>query len=609
MTWKHFSPLTGNFQPVHLMAFDTEDNGSGASRNFICASFYSPHYQKITFDKEEAQRITFSMNSRLPRYFVSHNLAYDLMNLGYDPQKNIGLQFNFAKSKLINAVLKRNKKTRRFIDSGNFFIATSLSKIGQALKMYKGDYDTKFLRGKTPDDLSEKEKKEVGEYCLHDSKICYQAMQSILSMCEELNIKFRSNTAASLALRIFRKNFLKETWYKRPQEINNFEREAYYGGRCEVFSQKKYDLVYMEDISSSYPFQMSTYMFPHPNSYRKIRNSTWDHVKEYEGVSRVIVKAPRIHIPVLATKYNDRLVFPTGRWEGTYTHVELRYAEEKGYEFELLDTLIYTKLFNPFKDYVNYWYEKKSGASGIWREIYKHMMNDLSGKFGEARHEVLKGHIDSLKFCTCAHHDKKICLKCKGVNARLLDPSKGPWVSVIGDRIEDPKNSFPLLIAYITSHARIQLHKRLSSAKTAIYCDTDSVVSLEPPEEDIGNKLGQWERKVLYNFQAVIPKVYTANEYPGKINHKEFMNLDFGWKDYRRMKGVPLARAKLVESTSDYDRYEYESPLKYGEALRRKMDPNTWIIATKTISKIDSKRIHSNGNSDPITLNLVSEDE
>jgi len=59
--------------------------------------------------------------------------------------------------------------------------------------------------------------------------------------------------------------------------------------------------------------------------------------------------------------------------------------------------------------------------------------------------------------------------------------------------------------------------------------------------------------------------------------------------------------AKLTE---DERRWKFSRPLKTNEAERRHMNPNTWVIVKKHVSKIDTKRIKNrDGTSSPLAIN------
>jgi hypothetical protein len=73
-----------------------------------------------------------------------------------------------------------------------------------------------------------------------------------------------------------------------------------------------------------------------------------------------------------------------------------------------------------------------------------------------------------------------------------------------------PKNSYPHWAAYLTSEARIELHKKLTLAGSGgVYCDTDSVYSTNKLTADLGPELGQWKKEGIFeDWRAIAPKLY-----------------------------------------------------------------------------------------------------
>jgi hypothetical protein len=69
--------------------------------------------------------------------------------------------------------------------------------------------------------------------------------------------------------------------------------------------------------------------------------------------------------------------------------------------------------------------------------------------------------------------------------------------------------------AYLTAHARIQLHKQLTNygedeGASAVYCDTDSCYSLTERTERVGDGLGEWGYEGEFtDFVALAPKTYS----------------------------------------------------------------------------------------------------
>ena len=553
-----FSPLKPfSNNKLNLIAFDTEDNGRGAPDNLLCACFYSESEGKRHFITRQAAREYMFKSRNARTVFVAHNLYYDITNLDY-PENTVHL-IPKAFGGIIGGTYNPNKNIEyKFIDTSNFFVGAPLKKLGESLGMKdteKLEYDVLKLRGKKFDDFTFDEQNELLDYCMQDAKICYSVMKKIIDMTDMNTTRFKSYTAASLALAIFRTNFLAQKIRCRPMRINDIERMAYYGGRTEVFDFNRHENVVYEDIKSSYPTAMFFKDYPDPQTYTILSNPYPEIVEETEGISLVTVEVPDMHIPPLPYRQlhqgGVRLIFPTGIWSAAYTHPELRMAIKYGVKIKAVHaTIMYPQMIRPFKSYVEKFYRLKETTKGIDREFYKLLLNGLSGKFGEKRTFLYRGKLQHIPL-----HELQAMM---GEDGSHTSPDANGWINITGRRLDDPKHTFPVWIAYITAYGRIKLYEeRLSRCKT-LYCDTDSCISTDAPDDNNGNELGQWERKIYPTFMANAPKDY---DLAGKAKRK----------------GIP-SRATWNE---EHAAWRYERPLKQSEAMRRHMMPNTWVEVFK----------------------------
>jgi hypothetical protein len=398
----HFFPLKPMVKPPampHIIAFDTEDNSLGAPHNFICGCVYegADPIQQYVFWNRDAMRKHIFDERRYATIGVAHNLAYDLWNIDY-PENTCEL-IN-GKSKLIGATYKYGKRQQmRFLDTGNFFIGASIHSLGEQLGYQKigckceqhdfndngicptcGMFSVHYLKNKRQCEIQDDTRQIIAEYCMRDAEICYRTMKKIIDMTYMYKTRFKCFTAASLAMRIFRTNFMKGRWKKRSMKINDIERLSYYGGRTEAFDYRMHESVFAEDIRSSYPSAMMKFTYPYPvNPIRVIY--TLDEALKHEGISLVTVRVPLdMHIPPLPYRREDgRLLFPVGTWTAAFTHPEIKMAIKHGVEIlEIHESLIYSNTFSPFKDFVGTFYKLKDSTKGIEREFYKLLLNCFS---------------------------------------------------------------------------------------------------------------------------------------------------------------------------------------------------------------------------------------
>jgi len=392
-------PLRKDPTIPHIIAFDTEDNGKGAPQNFLCGCIYegtNPADQHVFWTREEMRAHIFKQH-QFTTLAVAHNLAYDLWNIDY-PENTAELIH--AKSRLIGAVHHYgDKKQMRMLDTGNFFVGASIDSLGTQLgykklgcKCERHLFDPKTgicpecnmfsvhcLRDKEQHKLPDELKANMAEYCMRDAEICYRTMEKLVNLATKHKTRFKCFTAPSLAMRVFRSNFMNGKWLKRTMEINDIERLAYYGGRTEAYDYRMHPKLFAEDIRSSYPSAMMSKTFPDPTSVSRTRLSIEEALK-HEGVSMVTVHVPDMHIPPLPYRREDgKLIFPIGTWTGVYTHPELKMAIKHGTQvLEIHESLIYTQTFEPFKQFVEAFYHLKDTSKGIDREFYKLLLNCFS---------------------------------------------------------------------------------------------------------------------------------------------------------------------------------------------------------------------------------------
>jgi ribosomal protein L37AE/L43A len=364
-------------------------------------------------------------------------------------------------------------------------------------------------------------------------------------------------------------------------------------------------------------------IFPYPSNFA-IVSRQWNMIKHHEGISLVKINVPKMNIPPLPYRREDgKLIFPYGTWVGVYTHPELRMAEQYGVKIiKCYQSLVYNRTFNPFKDYINMFYNLKNISTGIHRDFYKLMLNGLSGKFGEKSYTTIRGKMDNIDICICEHkqrNDKSnMCLQCGKIciDGLLVVPEENnEWVNIIGARLPDSTHTFPILIAYITSYGRIQLYEDRLKYQDAFYADTDSYMGLTEHNNCIGKELGEWERDYMYNFKAHAPKFYTFTKADGDTlpelklkgvprKHKVIWICDVCSQKYKD-NYCPCCKLELGIKQK---RYEFSRPVKLSEAIKRHMKPNRWIKVTKQIAMFDDKRIkHDDGTSEPLYINEATE--
>nr|QYC94369.1 putative DNA-directed DNA polymerase [Oedogonium sp. 244] len=111
----------------------------------------------------------------------------------------------------------------------------------------------------------------------------------------------RSLTIGSLSFTIYQSNFNNDPIKRLKQTQDNFIRQAYLGGRCEVFKPRGYNL-YAYDVNSLYPYVMTLPM-PINNIQwnRDLSNKKLTEILEYKiGFIKADIIAPtNMYYPIL----------------------------------------------------------------------------------------------------------------------------------------------------------------------------------------------------------------------------------------------------------------------------------------------------------------------
>lgn len=331
---------------------------------------------------------------------------------------------------------------------------------------------------------------EVVEYCATD---CVALREVLIAARAKFGVQDFKLTIASQARTDWAK-VAGEEQYRCVAELDEYFRKAYYGGRVEVFTRKGENLNYY-DVNSMYPWAMSAHDFPYGATHRtRVRE------QGQLGVYTVEVTCPPMAIPLLPHRRDGKLVFPTGKWVGTYASPELDEAERLGYSFRVVSGVAWRGAAKPFGAYVAKWHKVKQEAAASGDEALKFIaklhLNTLYGKLGQRReHRVLTTEL------TAGCED---FLPLLGIYSRQ-EESRLPFTHAH-------------LAVFVTAYARVHLHRLLTAAAATgevYYCDTDSLVTSATLKT--GAALG--ELKLEHRVRKgvfLLPKVYALRDEDGR---------------------------------------------------------------------------------------------
>lgn len=340
-------------------------------------------------------------------------------------------------------------------------------------------------------------------YALQDTKSLYDALK------EAQRIFFDSYTvdistivsASSLALKIYRTNFLKIKIPKLLGSQDKFIRDSYRGGATDYYKCYAENIHYY-DVNSLYPYAMCKPMPVNLKTFHKDMSNM--QLEDFFGFVKVEVECPEtILIPTLPTKHKDKTIYPHGKWIDTYFSEELKAHAKLGYKFKLLEGYSFTSELI-FKDYVENFYEIKKNATGPKRYIAKFMLNNLYGIFGRKTEELqtINIHVDDLpkyllttiiKSIISIDEDNMILLIVKNLNNDIINKLNSTVTFEnfeLPGGIDKPSNSNVAIASAVTSYARMHMIT-FKTNYNVIYTDTDSIFTTDKlPDELIGSELG-----------------------------------------------------------------------------------------------------------------------
>ncbi len=509
---------------------------------------------------------TYAGKSKITIYVVAHNWQYDAALLQINSlvgDYGFTAEFVAVDQGAFIVKLKRSDMNIVLLDSMNYF-HTSLASLGSSIGLDK--LETPW----NSDDLD-----VWVEYCIRDVTVMRMAMFRFLDFIVANDLGSFAPTAASQAFHAYRHRFMKHTiLFHDRQRVIELERQAYHGGRTEAFYIGTISKpVYALDINSMYPSVMRDQLFPYEllgsNSHCTIEQLA----KLCEHYCVTAYVSLETNQNVYPTVYNDRLVFPIGRFETTLSTPELTYALEHNH-IKSVSYVAWYKAGRLFEDYVNTLYtlrkEYKNAGNKAFELMVKLLLNSLYGKFGQRGVEW----VESDYAGDIPEGVREFC---------ALDPETGrvKQYRIVLDQLQErvvrgeSRNSFVAIAAHVTAYARIKLYKLMEKAgyKHVYYCDTDSLYVDDEGYQKLATEIDQTRLGALkLETVAQSATIYGLKDY----------ELD----DKQRHKGI-RNNAKLIgDATYQQDRFSSWIALhKRGEDDK--------IIVTKTIKHL--RRVYDKG--------------
>jgi hypothetical protein len=474
--------------------------------------------------------------------------------------------------------LKSGKFTIDLINVGNFFKST-VKAMGDLVGLPKLDVDFENVSVE-----------KLWVYCQRDVEILEKVMNGWFHFIKDNDLGNFGLTLPSQAFNAYRHRFMGQLIYMhRSGQPEQLERKSYKGGRVECFfiGKAPKDTYYKIDINSMYPYIMKNREFPYRCMY-SLKNPDIRRLpkclKDYCVVAEVDIETEE---PVYPVHYDQRTIFPVGKFKAVLTTPSLKYAYLHNHIKRLGQVALYNKA-NLFADYIDFFYTKRKQyqACGnlIYKECCKVLMNSLYGKFGQ-KLRLQK---------TETFPDIEVIRR-----EMIIDSRDGMVKQVITfggkQRTTEIKevesfNSFCAIASHVTDYARMLLWQYIQKAPegTLFYCDTDCLIvnreGYQVYENDIDkDELGMFK----------IEDISTELEIRGLKHYR------FG-KHWKR-KGIRKQAEQLAENTFIMDIWP-GFPLVFDRKLS---EPYPVHKQVKELSGLYTKGdVHENGWVTPIRLRL-----
>lgn len=381
-------------------------------------------------------------------------------------------------------------------------------------------------------------------------------------------------TAGSTAMKAFVATIPEGVmYYRHNKSAEEYSREALRGGIVlPGLTTKVVHNVSMYDVKAAYGYHMLTKDFPMGNAIHTFR-----YQEGKQGVYKCTVHAPAT-LPVGCIAERGTSVYPLGTFKATCTSVDIDFAKEQGYTFEIEDGYYWEDMQGVFHDFavkcqeleITSVVDETGKKTHPFKPLAKLLRNSLYGKFGSKpvanKMMISKGEIPE--------------------GAQLvIDPDTGNIVDGLYtvQEMVDENYMIPAWAAFITASQRAYLMSRVYAAyeegATSVYCDTDSMTCETEVCEKLkakgllssDGKYGSWEFEKSGHLLALAPKVYAIAD-------------DTGETVKVRAKGLPIHSKATLAFTNP----ELKEMLTFVKATCGDRDSYTW----RTSNSVRTRMMH-----------------
>jgi hypothetical protein len=498
-----------------FICFDTEDDSkelldagkSGFDKQVTQIAAIAKSGQRFYSEGKDVKPFKKWLQQQPEKFIYALNIQYDLGNLFGDELDE--LDCTLVGGRLIKAVWGN----KHFVDVYNLY-QMSVATLAKCFGMEKGKFDARDK-----------------EYVFQDVKIIFQAIDFAYDFAAEFGLTTIPSTIGGLCIKVW-----KNLGGMNCHDSNPLSREAYYGGRVELFKHRnETKAIAYTDVNSLYPSAMLNEFPTELREWKDLEN-----LPKF-GVIKATVKAAKRAIGVLPYRDKDgRILYPYGEFTGTWTINEFQAALARGYECKkIVECWGTNEGSKPYAAFVLTCYDKRlKSKNTAEKTFFKLLMNNLYGRLGTG------GVIGRTVYQNADNCDDGICFGAKVlVNYTMPLSPETNWCHA----------------AYVTAYGRLRLLEFMEKIgiERMIYCDTDSTIfdCDKATEKNIPFKCSSELGEMKLEGFGVACETYAPKMYMTELDGKK------EWK----AKGVPKTLAELFITTG---RADFNLPFKIREAIR-----------------------------------------
>lgn len=320
----------------------------------------------------------------------------------------------------------------------------------------------------------------------------------VASMFKEWGGQLKSTFSAS-ALSVV-KSEVEIPSHKGSQQLNSLCRNAYFGGRVEVFNHMPSGLLREYDVTSSYPWSMAKSL---PWVLEGMETNGMRSGSQFLSICYATVDIPYQYIPPLPySPVDGGLFFPWGKWSGWFTQAELEYAKENCGVAVTVHSSVCYRSASPFTTYIHKLFKDKATATGARRSFDKLCLNGSYGKLAQKPES---------KMLRIFQNSKEGREFARAAYPGTVDVLAKDYTALSESRTQWAPHTHYAAASFITGYSRILLHRHFTTADQLAYGDTDSIHCRRTVLLDAGNGDDLGGLKVeLDNYEArfFAPKLY-----------------------------------------------------------------------------------------------------